>query len=92
MKKNVQSVGSLKQYETSPTVQITYDFKPGGRYVLIGDLIPKGLLGLTADATVQIMTLDEYYASKDIGAADKKWKKEHVPNFFSQAETSLNSN
>ncbi|MDR2922910.1 MAG: hypothetical protein LBU85_06180 [Treponema sp.] len=76
------------RYETTTPIQISYDFQPGGRYVLIGS-VKKKLF--TADYTVEIKTLDEYYALPDESPGDKKMKNEHVPKIFAQIEAQLNS-
>jgi hypothetical protein len=70
------------------TIRISYDFQPGGRYVLIGTVKRKLF---TVECTAEIKTLDEYYALPDESPADKKMKNEHVPKIFAQIEAQLNS-
>jgi hypothetical protein len=76
------------RYETRTPIEISYNFQPGGRYVLIGSVKNKLL---SFEYTVEIMTLDEYYALPDASPADKAMKNEHVPKIFAQIEAQLNS-
>jgi len=76
------------RYETRTPVQVSFDFQPGGRYVLVGT-VQKTLL--SANYTVEILTLDQYYALPDLSPADKGMKNEHVPKIFAQVEAQLNA-
>jgi len=76
------------RYETQTPIPITYDFQPGGRYVLIGTVNRKLF---TVEYGVEILPLEEYYKLPDASPADKGMKNEHVPKMFAQIEAQLNA-